>query len=82
MRRDVETLPRVENSGTAVIIEQRTALALRTPEQTALIALRGLLEAKEAYIQRLEVSRQLIDLINCILYQAVTVGYSAYTCSG
>ena len=30
-------------------------LAERTPEQTALIALRGLLEAKEIYIQRLEV---------------------------
>ena len=28
---------------------------MRTPEQTALIALRGLLEAKEMYIQKLEV---------------------------
>ena len=30
-------------------------LGERTPEQTALIALRGLLEAKEMYLQKLEV---------------------------
>ena len=30
-------------------------LAVRTPEQTALIAMRGLLEAKGLYIQKLEV---------------------------
>ena len=32
------------------------SLAVRSPEQTALIALRGLLDAKEMYIQKLEVS--------------------------
>ena len=31
------------------------SLEMRTPEQTALIALRGLLEAKEMHIQKLEV---------------------------
>ena len=31
------------------------SLEMRTPEQTALIALRGLLESKEMHIQKLEV---------------------------
>ena len=37
------------------------ALAMRTPEQTALIALKGLLEAREMYIHRLEVSTRPIQ---------------------
>jgi len=37
-------------------------LAVRSPEQTALIALRGLLDAKEMYIQKLEV--RVIPLIS------------------
>ncbi len=35
-------------------------LAERSPEQTALIALRGLLEAREMYIQQLEVRTTII----------------------
>ena len=34
------------------------SLEMRTPEQTALIALRGLLEAKEMHIQKLEVGNE------------------------
>ena len=41
--------------------EMHTFLAERSPEQTALIALRGLLEAREMYIQKLEVC----TLIHC-----------------
>ena len=36
------------------------SLEMRTPEQTALIALRGLLEAKEMHIQKLEVGIEML----------------------
>ena len=44
--------------GNAVIVEEQafsSAITTRTPEQTALIALKGLLEAKEMQIEKLRV---------------------------
>ena len=47
-------------SSTSKEADLHYSLEMRTPEQTALIALRGLLEAKEMHIQKIEVGAEML----------------------
>ena len=57
-KREVEKADSGAKLGNAGIVEEEAfslAITMRTPEQTALIALKGLLEAKEMQIEKLRV---------------------------
>lgn len=58
MKSNVEKADPGARLGNAVIVEEQavsSTITMRTPEQTALIALKGLLEAKEMQIEKLRV---------------------------
>ncbi len=65
MKSKVEKADPGAGLGNAVTVKEQavsSAITMRTPEQTALIALRGLLEAKEMQIEKLQVIHSLATM--------------------